>query len=71
MDMTEKTVSQQYQFHGRIVQLRVDEITLPNGKPAMREVVEHPGGVGILPIDDEGNIIENKEHSKILEHVFD
>ncbi|MCF2670346.1 MAG: NUDIX hydrolase [Butyricicoccus sp.] len=57
MDMTEKTVSQQYQFHGRIVQLRVDEITLPNGKPAMREVVEHPGGVGILPIDDEGNII--------------
>lgn len=57
MDFTEKTVSQTYIYHGKIVQVRVDDITLPNGKPGMREVCEHPGGVGVLPIDNDGNII--------------
>lgn len=36
---------------------RLDEVELPNGKTAMREVCEHVGGVGILPIDQNGNII--------------
>lgn len=36
---------------------RLDEVELPNGKTAMREVCEHLGGVGILPIDRNGNII--------------
>ena len=36
---------------------RLDEVELPNGKTAMREVCEHVGGVGILPIDRNGNII--------------
>ena len=36
---------------------RVDEVRLPNGKQASREVCEHVGGVGVLPIDRDGNII--------------
>lgn len=36
---------------------RLDEVELPNGKTAPREVCEHVGGVGILPIDRNGNII--------------
>ena len=32
---------------------RVDEVSLPNGKTAPREVCEHVGGVGVLPIDKE------------------
>ena len=36
---------------------RLDEAELPNGKRTTREVCEHVGGVGILPIDDEGNVI--------------
>lgn len=57
MDFTEKTVSQTYHFDGRIIKVRVDEIALPNGKPALREVCEHVGGVGVLPIDRDGNLI--------------
>ena len=35
----------------------MDEVSLPNGKTAPREVCEHVGGVGVLPIDKDGNVI--------------
>jgi ADP-ribose pyrophosphatase len=34
--------------------MRVDEITLPDGGVAVREVVDHPGAVVIAAVDDEG-----------------
>ncbi|MFR4415817.1 MAG: NUDIX domain-containing protein [Butyricicoccus sp.] len=57
MDMTEKQLSSEYKFKGRIMTARVDEVSLPNGKTAPREVCEHVGGVGVLPIDKDGNVI--------------
>ncbi len=57
MNLTEKCISQKYIFNGRIINLRVDDITLPNGEPAIREVVEHPGGVGVLALDENYNVI--------------
>lgn len=52
MDFTEKKVSSEYFFQGRIMSARVDDALLPNGKPCKREICEHCGGVGILPIDE-------------------
>lgn len=57
MDMTEKQLSKQYYFEGRIMKARLDEVLLPNGKTAQREVCEHVGGVGVLPLDGAGNVI--------------
>ena len=51
MDLTEKRVNSNYIFHGKIMTVRVDDALLPNGEPCIREVCEHPGGVGVLPID--------------------
>lgn len=48
MDFTEKTLHQEYKFRGKIMSARVDDIELPNGKHAYREVCEHVGGVGVL-----------------------
>ncbi len=56
MELYEKTVSSEIQFKGVIVEVRVDQIELPNGKPATREVVAHPGGVAILPMHDDGTV---------------
>lgn len=55
MELFEKTLNEQYAFKGRIINLRVDEVQLPNGTRSTREVVEHNGGIGILPIDENGN----------------
>ena len=57
MDMRETRISGEYFFEGCIMKARVDEVRLPNGKQASREVCEHVGGVGVLPIDRDGNII--------------
>ena len=36
--------------------LLVDQAQLPDGKQASREVVLHPGGVAVLPLDEDGNV---------------
>ncbi len=55
MELFEKTLNEQYAFKGRIINLRVDDVQLPDGSTSTREVVEHNGGIGILPIDDDMN----------------
>lgn len=57
MDFTEKRISRKDVFHGRILDVHVDTVELPNGKQATREVVDHPGGVGILAIDERDNVV--------------
>ena len=51
MDMTEKTLARREVYRGRIIRVREDTVLLPNGKEGRREVVEHPGGVGIVALD--------------------
>ena len=57
MDMREKQLSYEYFFEGKFMKARLDQVELPNGKTAPREVCEHVGGVGVLPIDKDGNVI--------------
>lgn len=47
MDLTEKTVNKKYIYNGKILNLRVDDILLPDGKPAKREIIEHSGGSAV------------------------
>ena len=54
MDCTERTAEPHYLYKGRIINLRNDVVTLPNGKPAPRELVEHRGGVAVLAVDQNG-----------------
>ena len=56
MDMTEKTLKQDYKFRGRIVNMRVDEALMPDGTTASREVVEHNGGVCVAPLTYDGEL---------------
>lgn len=57
MDMTEKPINQKYIFKGKIVNLRVDDALLPDGNTAVREVVEHPGGVCVAALTDENELL--------------
>ena len=55
MDYFEKQIRSEEKYKGIIVRVRLDEAELHNGKRVRREVVEHPGGVTILPVDDDGS----------------
>ena len=56
MRLEEKRLFSREIFKGKIVELRVDQVELPNGKEAVREVVGHPGGVAVLPYHDDGTV---------------
>jgi len=44
-------------YKGRIITVRVDDVELPDGRRARREVVEHPGAVGIVAVNSAGNVL--------------
>ena len=56
-NLLETKVSSEQLYDGRIVKLYRDQVTLPDGRPAMREVIHHPGGVGILPLLSDGIVM--------------
>ena len=55
MNLTETTLRSEVKYKGRIINLRQDTVALTDGREALRDVVEHPGGVGNLPLDADGN----------------
>ncbi len=57
MDLTEKTLKQTYPYQGKILRMRVDQVELPNGAAAVREVVEHPGGVTIAALTENRELL--------------
>ena len=57
MELMEKTLSSERLFQGVILGLRRDTVQLPNGKTAFREVAEHPGGVAVVALTEEGEVM--------------
>ena len=55
--LEEKSVSSTPIFDGKVLHVRLDEITLPNGVSATREYCNHNGAVCVLPLTDEGEVI--------------
>ncbi len=62
MNLTEKQLEKEYAYKGRIISLRCDTALLPNGNTATREVVEHPGGVGVIALTENGEILMVKQY---------
>lgn len=44
-------------YEGRVVNLRVDRVKLPDGRSAVREVVEHAPIVAIVALDSRGDVL--------------
>ena len=61
MKLFEKTISKDYKYNGRIINLRVDDVELENGKTTIREVVEHNGGVCVAALDENGCLLMVKQ----------
>lgn len=57
MHLEEKTLSSELKFDGRIVKLFVDKAELENGEVVTREVVKHSGGVCVVPLDKDDNVL--------------
>ncbi|MFD4639318.1 NUDIX domain-containing protein [Lentzea sp. NPDC058436] len=52
-----RTVSSEDLHVGRVVALRIDEVEMPGGGTAKREIVEHMGAVAVVAVDDAGQVV--------------
>lgn len=57
MDFFEKTISSQRIYDGKIIGVRKDTVELQDGRKASREVVEHSGGVCVIALDEDKNVL--------------
>jgi ADP-ribose pyrophosphatase len=70
MDLAEKTLETRKIFSGKIIKVRVDTVSLPNGQQSTREVVEHTGAVAIIAVDNNDEIILVQQYRKPVERVL-
>lgn len=63
----EKTMKSEKIYEGKILNLRVDTVEMPDKKYSKREIVEHSGGVAVVALTDQGNIVMVKQFRKALE----
>ena len=71
-DLTEKTLDSREVYNGRIIRVRRDEVLLPGGGHGVREVVDHPGGVGILALDGQGRVALVRQYRYAVgEHLWE
>lgn len=71
MELTETRLDRKDIFDGRVVQVHVDTVRLPNGKTSTREVVEHPGGVAVVAIDEADNVLLVRQYRYVFSRELD
>ena len=57
MHLEEKTISSESIYDGKIIKVKKDTVLLENDTHAFREVIMHPGGVCVVPITQDNEVI--------------
>ncbi len=57
-------------YDGYFLKVAKDQVRLPDGKPATREFIRHPGAVVILPVFDDGSVLLERQYRYPLDRVF-
>lgn len=63
----EKTYHTETVYTGKIVQLNIDSVTLPDGNTSKRELIKHPGAVAVIALTEEGKLVCVEQYRKPLE----
>lgn len=66
----ESKISSQEVFNGNLLHVFHDEVTLPNGKPAGRDLIRHGGAVAIVPVTDDGCVYVERQFRYPLNRVI-
>jgi ADP-ribose pyrophosphatase len=55
--LRETVVGSRTVYNGHYIQVRVDDILGPDGRPSTRDIVEHPGAVAIVAVDPQDQVL--------------
>ncbi len=56
-------------YEGRLINLRVDQVRTSTGVESVREIVEHPGAVAIIALDEAGRVLLVKQYRHAVRAV--
>ena len=60
-DLSEKPLSSELVFDGKLLKVRRDVVRLPDGGQATREYIRHPGAVAVVPLFDDGSLLLERQ----------
>lgn len=63
----EKTMKSDKVYEGKILNLKVDTVEMPDKKYSKREIIEHPGGVAMIALTSNDSLILVKQYRKAVE----
>ena len=66
----EPTEESRLAFEGRLFDVRVDRVRLPNGRRTTREIVIAPNSVCVVPLDEDGNVYLVRQYRKPPDQVL-
>ena len=69
-DFTEATLATELVYRGGFFDVFRDEVRRPDGKPAVREYIKHPGAVMMVPLLDERTVILIRQFRYPLQRHF-
>jgi ADP-ribose pyrophosphatase len=68
--LVEVNIDSKTAYDGQFLTLVSDTVRLPDGKPAIREYIKHPGATVILPVFDDGSVLLERQFRYPLDRVF-
>ena len=68
-DLEEKTISVEKIFKGRVLDVEVHTVSLPDGEVSKRELINHRGAVAVLPLTKDNEVILVEQYRKAIEAV--
>ncbi|MEX0959920.1 MAG: NUDIX hydrolase [Burkholderiales bacterium] len=60
-DFSEKKISSRVVYKGGLLEVREDDVRLPDGARARREYIVHPGAALILPLFEDGSVLLERQ----------
>ena len=57
-------------FSGRVISVRVDQVEMPGGRVAQRDIVVHPGAVGVIVVDDDDRVLLLRQYRHSVGEVL-
>ncbi len=70
MNFSEKTLSTEYIYKGKILNLKREEVELINGKTSSREIIEFPNSVSVITITKDSKVVLVKQFRKPCESAI-
>ena len=69
-DLTEVTLRRKDVYDGKILKVHVDDVRLPNGREAVREVVDHVDGAAVLAMDEANRVLVVRQYRYVFGKVL-